>query len=71
MSRGDGDGGMTEQVLDDLEIGAGGEGEGGSAVAQVVQPDGWESGAGVEFPEPGADGGDGSVASVEGKIRAG
>jgi hypothetical protein len=33
------DGGVSEEVLDGLEVGAGGEGEAGHAVAQVVQPD--------------------------------
>jgi hypothetical protein len=51
--RGDRDGGVTEQVLHDFEVGAGGEGEGGSAVAQVMEPDGWQSGVGDEFPETG------------------
>ena len=30
---------MAEHLLDDLQVGAGGQGEGGGAVAQVVEPD--------------------------------
>jgi hypothetical protein len=35
---------VAEHVLDDLDVDAGGEGGGGGAVPQVVQPDGWQSG---------------------------
>ncbi|MBB5828579.1 hypothetical protein HDA31_004768 [Micromonospora carbonacea subsp. aurantiaca] len=42
---------MTELLLNGLEVGAGAVGEGGRAVAQVVQADGWESGVGHEAAE--------------------
>jgi hypothetical protein len=41
---GDHDAGMAEQILPGLQIGAGLVGEGCGAVAQVLQPDGWQAG---------------------------
>jgi hypothetical protein len=32
---------VAEHLLDDFEVGVGGQGDGGGAVAQVVQPDRW------------------------------
>jgi hypothetical protein len=39
--RGQHDAGVSEQRLDGLEVSAGGQGEAGRAVSQVVQPDRW------------------------------
>ncbi len=33
---------MPEELLDDFEVSAAGEGEGGGSVSEVVEPDGWE-----------------------------
>lgn len=49
---GDHDGGVAELVLDGLEIGPGGVGEGSGAVAEVVQPDRRKSGSLDELGHP-------------------
>jgi len=43
---------MPKQRLDGLEIGAGGQGEAGRAVPQIMQPDWWQARDGDQTPEP-------------------
>jgi hypothetical protein len=60
--QGDGDGGVAQALADHLGRDAGGQRGGGVAVADVVQPDGWQAGAAGQPAEPvgdqvGVDGG--------------
>jgi len=48
---GEHDAGVPEHVLDDVQVGSGGQGEAGGAVPQVVQPDGWQATSVVELTE--------------------
>jgi hypothetical protein len=43
---------VPELFLHGFEVGAGGVGLGRGAVAEVVQPHGWEAGSGDEVAEP-------------------
>jgi len=53
---GEHDAGVPELVLDGLEVGAGGVGEAGGALAEVVEADRRQVGGVGEFPEPLGDG---------------
>ena len=61
IGRGD-DAGVTEHLLDDLQVRTGGQGQGGGAVAQVVQADRRQA----ELPDQGVD----LLSPAETRLRA-